>query len=286
MTLKSAVKNKELVIGALTDIKEDSEENKANLKQLVDWFKKSNVAVIVVAGDTGENQKEIEGALDVLATAKVPVFNIAGNREGKTEYRKAMVALRAKHGNVFDLNVIRKVETPIVDIVSMPGYFNASYLHNDDGCLYYQADLDALADLIKTCKEPVVLVSHGGPKQEGAEALDRTAEGENRGDPGLAKVMAATRVPIGIFGNFHEAGGRATDLAGQTRLEENKAHDSLYINPGPADAVRWMMNDGTEGNGMGAILTIKQGKATHQIHRIGGKSVPKGAKAKAKSKAK
>ena len=281
MTLKSELKNKELVIGAVTDIKEDTDENKANLKKLVEFFKKNKARLIVVAGDTGQNQKELEGALEVLASAKIPVFNIVGNREGKTEYRNAMVGLRAKYGNVFDLNVIRKVATPVVDIVSMPGYFNASYLHNDDGCIYYPADLEALSGLVKSCKEPVLLVSHGGPKQEGPEALDRTAEGENRGDPGLAKVMAENKVPFGIFGNFHEAGGRATDLSGTTKLEENKAVDSLYINPGPADAVKWMMNDGSESEGMGAILTLKDGKMIHQIHRIGGKPAPK-APAKAK----
>ncbi len=287
MELKSELKKKgELVIGALTDIKEDSDENKANLKKLVDFFKKSKAQLIVVAGDTGQNQKEIEGALTVLATSKVPVFNIVGNREGKAEYRKAMVALKAKYGNVFDLNVIREVETPVLDIVSMPGYFNPSYLHNDDGCLYYQADLDALDAFIKARKEPVMLVSHGGPKQDGAEALDRTAEGENRGDPGLAKVMAEDKVPFGIFGTFHEAGGRATDLSGATRLDENKPYDSLYVNPGPADAVKWMMNDGSESEGMGALLTFKDGKLSYQIHRLGGKPAPKGKAPAKKAKGK
>jgi Icc-related predicted phosphoesterase len=286
IVLKSELKKGELVIGAVTDIKEDTDENKANLKKLVDFFKKNKAQLIVVAGDTGQNQKELEGALDVLATAKIPVFNIIGNREGKTEYRKAMVALRAKHGNIFDLNVIRKVETPVVDIVSMPGYFNPSYLHNDDGCLYYPADLEALSALVKSCKAPVLLVSHGGPKQDGPEALDRTAEGENRGDPGLAKVMADNKVPFGVFGNFHEAGGRATDLAGATRLEENKAHDSLFINPGPADSVKWMMNDGSESEGMGAVLTFKGGKATHKIHRLGGKPASKAKVAGKKAKGK
>jgi Icc-related predicted phosphoesterase len=167
----------------------------------------------------------------------------------------------------------------------MPGYFNPAYLHNDDGCLYYPADVAVLADLIKSCKEPVLLISHGGPRQEGPEALDRTAEGENRGDPALAKLMADAKVPFGVFGNFHEAGGRATDLSGKTKLEQNKPYDALYINPGPADSVRWMMNDRTESEGMGAIVTIKDGKASYQVLHLGGKPAPKaGAKAKPKGK--
>ncbi|MBI5508152.1 MAG: hypothetical protein HY903_05310 [Deltaproteobacteria bacterium] len=283
LSLKSALKDGQLVVGAVTDIKEDTEENKENLKLLVAWFKKHKANLIVVAGDTGENQGQVEGALDVLAAAKIPVLNIVGNREGKADYRKAMVALKAKHGNVFDLDVIRRVDTPVADIVSMPGYFNRAYLHNDDGCLYYPADIEALGGILKACDSPVVLVSHGPPKQEGVEALDRTAEGENRGDPGLAKAMAEHKVPYGIFGNFHEAGGRATDLSGKTRLEENKLHPALYMNPGPADGVRWIMNDGGESTGMGGLLTIKKDGAAYVIERLHQKPGPaKGKKAKGK----
>ncbi len=272
LSLKSDLKGKKLVIGAVTDIKEDTDENKKNLKLLTDWFKKNNVNLIVVAGDTGENAAQIESSIEILAAAKVPVVNIIGNREGKTEYRKAMVALKAKLGNVFDLNQVRRVDTPVADLVSMPGYFNASYIHSDDGCQYYQADLDALKEIIKAADSPVVLVSHGGPKQDGAQALDRTDAGENRGDPGLAKVMAEMKVPFGIFGNFHEAGGRGTSLAGDVKIDEAVTVDTLYVNPGPADAVSWQMNDGSTSVGMGALLTVQDGKASYQIHRLGAKS--------------
>ncbi|MEE8408085.1 MAG: metallophosphoesterase [Myxococcota bacterium] len=284
---KSPLKGDTLTIGALTDIKENTEENLSNLEAIVKWFGEKAVDLIVVAGDTGENRAQIEKALAVIATSNVPVLNIIGNREGKSDHRKAMVALRAKHGNIFDLNVVRRVDTQAADIISMPGYYNPSYIHTDDGCPYFEADLKELEELAGNCDSPAILVSHGGPRQEGKEAIDRTAEGANVGDPGLAKVIAAAKIPFGIFGNIHEAGGRATDLSGKIRLEKGKPHDALYLNPGPADGVRWGMNDGTESRGMAGLMTIAGGEASYEIYRIGdGKVAQRGNKQKRKKKGK
>ncbi len=269
LKMTSAVKGGALIVGAITDIKEDTEENKANLKDLVAWFIKEKVDLVVVAGDTGETQAQIEAALDILAGVKVPVFNIIGNREGKNDYQKAMVALRAKHGNIFDLNAIRRVDTPVADLVSLPGYFNPAYIHNQDGCQFFAADVAATGEIIKGADSPVVLVSHGGPLQEGPLALDRTAEGANVGSPEVAKLMAEQKVPFGIFGNIHEAGGRGVDLKGATVLEQDIPHEALYLNPGPADSVRWVMNDGSISEGMGAILVIKDGKAAYRLKKLG-----------------
>ena len=61
-------------------------------------------------------------------------------------------------------------------------------------------DTAKLAELAASCDSPVLLVSHGGPLQSGAEAIDRTSEGENVGDPGLAKAIADAKIPFGIFG--------------------------------------------------------------------------------------
>ncbi len=265
--MKSGVNDGALTIGAVADIKEDTDENKSNLETLVAWFEKEAVDLIVVAGDTGETQPQIENVLTILAGANVPVFNIIGNREGKTDYGKAMASLRPK--NVFDLNVVRRIDTPVADIVSMPGYFNPSYIHSDDGCQYFAEDVAALSALVGTCDSPVVLVSHGGPRQEGPEALDRTAEGANVGDPALTRLLEERKVPFGIFGNIHEAGGRATDRAGENVLAEKDFHTELYLNPGPADGVRWMMNDGSLSVGMGAVMKIKDGLAAYKTKRLG-----------------
>lgn len=265
LTLKGEAK--QLKLGALTDIKENSAENLQNLEAFIKWFKEQQVDAVVVAGDTGLNREQIAGSLKPLAQLGVPVFNIIGNREGRADYVAAMQEVAAS-GNVFNLNQIRRVDTPVVDIVSMPGYFNANYIHATDGCAYGPQQVEALGEAVKAANSPVLLVSHGGPLQTGEQALDRTAEGEHVGDPALTALIQKHNIPFGIFGNIHEAGGRATDLAGSTLLPQKAPQDTLYLNPGPADGVRWTMNDDSVSLGMAAILTVADGKASYEIYRV------------------
>jgi Icc-related predicted phosphoesterase len=262
-----------LTIGVLSDVKEDIPENLENVKTFLAAFKKAKADVIVVAGDTGLNQQQLQSSLDLIAGAGVPTFVIIGNREGKKDYAAAVAEVKKKHANLYDLDLVRRVDLPAVDLVSMPGYFNAGYLHSDDGCQYFQADVDALAEIVKGANSPVVLVSHGGPKQAGADAIDRTAEGDNVGDPMLTKAITDAKIPFGIFGNIHEAGGRATDLEGKM-LEPKKPHPSMFLNPGPADSVQFGMNDGTTSVGMAAIVKVAKGQASYEIVRAIDKSAP------------
>ncbi|MEM6532867.1 MAG: metallophosphoesterase [Myxococcota bacterium] len=269
LSATSGLKKNRLVVGALTDIKEDSEENLANLDAFVATFKKEKVDLVMIAGDSGLDKAQLLGVLSKVAEVGVPVFNIAGNREGKADYDAAMKEITEKHPNVLNLNAIRRVDTPLADFISMPGYFNPSYIHAEDGCQYFQADVDALDDLAKASDSPVVLVSHGGPLQTGEQAIDRTAEGANVGDPMLTKAVEKNEIKFGIFGNIHEAGGRGVDLAGENLLPEGKPHESLFLNPGPGDAVAWQMNDGSESLGMASVLTFdNKGRATYVVHRI------------------
>ncbi|MEO0813191.1 MAG: metallophosphoesterase, partial [Myxococcota bacterium] len=263
------LKKKKLIVGALTDVKENSPENLANLDVFLKHFKKAKVDLIIVAGDSGLDEEQLVGVLGKVAESKVPVFNIAGNREGKADYVSAMEKVAKDHPNVFNLNAVRRIDTPFADFVSMPGYFNPSYIHAEDGCQYFQADVDGLDALAKASDSPVVLISHGGPLQTGEQAIDRTAEGANVGDSMLTKAIEKNAIKFGIFGNIHEAGGRATDLAGETLLPEGQSHESLFLNPGPADAVAWQMNDGSESLGMASVLTFdNQGQASYAIHRV------------------
>lgn len=284
LTWKAPEKLDKLTLGVVTDIKENTEENLANLKAFVAWFQKSKVDMIVVAGDTGENAEQIESALSALAEAKVPVFNIAGNREGKAAYKAGMMAVAAKFPHVFDLNQVRRIDTPVADLVSMPGYFNRDYIHSEDGCQYYAKDVEAAAAIVKSANSPVILVSHGGPKQTGAEGIDRTAEGANVGDPMLTKLITDNKIPFGLFGNIHEAGGRGVDLEGNKVIAPKTMSEQLYVNPGPGDAVRWVMNDKTESVGMAALMTVKDGKASYEVMRAPDpeKKMAKAGKGKAK----
>jgi hypothetical protein len=89
-----------------------------------------------------------------------------------------------------------------------------------------------------------------------------------RGDPGFTAVIRAAKLPFGIFSHIHEAGGRATGRTGRVWLEQGKKYDTLFLNPGPADGVRWGMNDGSASVGMAAVMAIGRGAASYEVLRV------------------
>jgi hypothetical protein len=267
--LVAAPKAGDVVLGVMSDIKEDTPENLANLDALVEFFKTEKAEAIVVAGDTGETQPQIEHALDTLAKSKLPIFVVIGNREGRAAYHGAVTAVAARYPGLFDMNQVRLAELGDAALVSVPGYYNKVYIHSEDGCDYKPSDVDATKSAVQAAAgKTVVLVSHGPPKQDGVEALDRTLEQANVGDPSLARFLKDAAIKFGIFANIEEAGGRATNLAGSQLVAQGKFVEELYLNAGPADSVKWKMNDGTQSMGMAGVLTIRGKQASFKIHRL------------------
>lgn len=261
--------DKKAVLGVLANIKEDTPENLENLQTFLEYFDEKGVDAIVIAGDVGETKSQIENALMPIAAKGLPTFVVIGNREKKSDFNDAVRTIAGKHPNLVNLNHIRLVAMDDVALVSVPGYYDKAYIHAEDGCQYTQADIDATANIVKAAAgAPVIIVSHGPPKQDGTEALDRTLEQANVGDPALAKMLTSSGVKLGIFSNIQEAGGRATDPLGKTLLETGTAYDALYLNPGAVDSVSWQMNDGTRSVGMAAVMTIDGGKASFDVKRI------------------
>lgn len=258
----------ELRIGALTDIKEPSADNLGNLAKFKEWFATRKIDLLVVAGDSGEDESQLTQVYDFLAQLNVPLGALMGNREGLKAFEAALGAVGARYPHVFNLNLVRRIDTPLADLISLSGYYDPEFLHADDGCIYTTQDAARLALLAKFCDSPVVLVSHGPPRMATKDGIDAIAEGDNRGDPALSAVIAQANIPFGIFGNIHEAGGKATNRDGSKVYKPGEAADQLYLNPGPADGVRWKMNDGTISYGMAGILTIKDGKASYEIMRM------------------
>jgi Icc-related predicted phosphoesterase len=259
----------ELVIGHLTDVKDYSPENAANLDVALKWFEQEAVDLIAITGDLGESVESIQGVLEHAAKAKVPVLALAGNRECRDHFTEAANAASKKHPNVLNMNVVRVLNTDDGSIVSLPGYYNKSYIHCADGCEYFPGDVARLRELAADATGAVkVLISHGPPKQEGDQALDRIHEEVNVGDPEITKLLKDGLFPFGLFGNIQEAGGYATDLSGKKRLPQGEYADQLYLNPGPIDHVRWEMLDGSESLGMAGLLRIKGKQASHKIYRL------------------
>jgi Icc-related predicted phosphoesterase len=265
----SAHADDKFVFGVIADIKENTPENLANLKHILAHFLEQKVEAIVVPGDIGDTQAQIEEVLDVLSAANIPILTIIGNREGRAAYSQALRAANKRYPQILDLNQLRLVILDGLAFISIPGYHNKIYIHARDGCHYTPEDVEATKVIAKAAEGKTrFLVSHGPPRQIGAVALDRTLEQANVGDPELQNFLQETEIRFGIFANIHEAGGRATDRSGEKLIGPDNFVESLYMNPGPADAVRWAMNDGTESVGMAAVITVKGEQAKYSIFRL------------------
>ena len=251
-------------IGILAAVKDFSPETQANLATFVAAFRKAGVSAIVVDGDSAygvdDQDTTLTDLFSYLGGQGLPIFGIIGNSESRSSFNRALLTAYRKHPTVLNLDLVRKIEGDGFTLVSLPGYFDKRYIHESAGCQYKPEDVQALAQLAKGAKTPVVLVSHGPPRQEGRSALDVTEDGHNVGDPELAVAIAEARIPFGIFGHILESGGRATDVSGKKQVKPNSAVSELFVNPGPAFADPWQLNSGTVSHGMAAILTLRSGK--------------------------
>ena len=264
----AGAKKGEARLGLLAAVKDFTPDTQANLTRFVEAFKKAGVSGIVVDGDSAYGVDDQDSTLSDfyswLGGQGVPVYAIIGNSESRSPFNRALLAAYRKHPNVINLDIVRRVEGDGFTLVSLPGYFDKRYIPESAGCQYKPDDVQELSRLAKGAPSPVVLVSHGPPRQEGKGALDVTQDGHNVGDPELAAAIAEATIPFGVFGHILESGGRATDLTGKKSIKPGQPSASLYINPGPAFADPWPLNGGRTSHGMAAILTIKGGKAEWQ----------------------
>jgi predicted phosphodiesterase len=259
----------EFVLGQISDIKDHTPENAANLKVVIDWLKAEKVDAVAVTGDLGESAESIQRVVEDVAAIGVPVLAIVGNRECRDHFEQGVTAGQAKFKNIINMNKIRVFNTDDVSVVSMPGYYNKSYIHCAEGCEYTPDDVKQLPEIAKAATSPVkVLISHGPPLQSGPLAIDRIHEGANVGDPVLTEVMKGGTFAFGMFGNIQEAGGHATNLSGDTRVPPETYVDSLYLNPGPVDSVRWVMLDGSESVGMAGLIHFKGKQGMYKIKKL------------------
>jgi Icc-related predicted phosphoesterase len=269
ITMEGADADDEFIVGHITDVKDHTPENSANLGVAGEWMKAQKVDAIVISGDLGETAAAVQGVVEDVAGLGVPVLAVIGNRECAKDFNAGLKAAQAKFKNVINMDEVRVFNTDDVSFVSMPGYYNKSYIHCADGCEYSPDDVRALPEIAKAATSAnKILISHGPPLMTSATAIDRVHEGANVGDPVLAEVLKTGTFAFGLFGNIEEAGGHATNLAGDKVVAPEAWADSFYLNPGPIDSVRWVMLDGTQSVGMAAVVHVKGKQASYKIKRI------------------
>lgn len=260
--------DKEIVIGVMGAIKENTEDTMKNVDKFLKWFKKEGVELIVVNGDVAYDEMEIADNIEAVAKSGLPVYVIIGNSETIGAFNGAISELSEKYSNIINGNLVRFVNGDDVDLISLPGYFKARFIHAEGGCLFKPGDAEKLAELTKLADDQVAFVSHGPHLQEGKAAVDFAGEAGNVGSSAMTDFMRANAVKLGIFGHILEGGGKATDFNGKTVLPEDKWSDALYLNAGSVSATPWQMNDGTTGVGMAAVVSVKPGQFKYKFTKL------------------
>lgn len=258
-------------IGVLANLNASNPENHFNIRRYLGRFEEAGVELILVAGDTGEDAETIAKNLAAVAGSGLPTLAIAGNREKTADFVAAVAKVQAEHPNLLSGHQIRQLGLHGLDVITLPGYHDPRYIHQEEGtgCRYFLDDVNAVEKLAAEASKPVLLLAHGQPKGRTPEALDVIApDKEHIGDQNLNRAIEKAKIPFGIFANVKEAGGKGlADLGGAKVVPAGEWSETLYLNPGPADSLAWNMNDGTTSHGMAAILKVKEGKASYEIIR-------------------
>lgn len=255
-------------IGVLSAIKDAEPQTLALLTNFVETFEKRDVALIVVGGDTADDPAVLERVYAHL-TQKTsrPILTVAGNTERSGAHNHAVAKTR-KAGAQHLLNggLVRRLDAEGFDVVTLSGYYDPRYAHGRGVCIYKKEDVQAVIAAAKSSDDPVILLSHGPPRQEGKSAVDFVPGAGNVGDQEITRALTEGNIPFGIHGHILEAGGIATDLRGKP-LREKKTHASLYLNPGSANPLPWKMNTGKTAYGLAAVLTVDGKRASYEILR-------------------
>jgi len=255
-------------LGLLAGIKDFEPETKALLEVDLREFEARDVEAIVVGGDSGEQPEVLEALYGFLATATArPVLAIAGNTERVGAHNHALLQQRlAGHRHLINMGSVRRFDGQGVDVVAVSGYHDQRYLHQTGACLYTDRALDEAAALAAQADDPVVLLSHGPPRQRGDKALDFVPGIGNVGDPALGALLEKAKIRFGAFGHILEAGGQGTDLGGRP-VAPGKTVPSLYVNQGSANTLPWKLNAGPTSHGLAAVLTVGPKGGSYEVLR-------------------
>lgn len=255
-------------LGVLAGVKDLEPETRALLDTFLAAFEKADVDAIVVGGDSSSEPAGLEAILGYFASATSrPVLIIAGNMERGAALNYAVTKhRRAGALHLLNLDLIHRYDGEGVDVVGLGGYHDKAWLHLGGGCTSRDQDLAAVERAALACDDPVVLLTHGPPRQRGQQAIDFVPGADNVGDPRLTALITRARIPFGIAGHILEAGGRATDLAGRP-LPPKRLHPALFLNQGSANPLPWRLNDGRTSYGLAALLTVEGRRAAYEVLR-------------------
>lgn len=258
-----------VAIGVVSAIKDVSPGTKANLASAMKWFQESGVEWVIANGDLALEEFDLEEVIDLLGRSPLPVVIVLGNSESRGSWARAYGDRAAKYPNLINGTWVRQIVADDVELWTLPGYHDKTFVRQGAGCAYDAADIDLMATQIKPeGSAPVVLISHGPPLGTGKDAIDYILDKKNVGDPQINRLLEKASVPFGLFGHILEAGGRAVAKDMKTPVPQGKMVSELYLNAGSLSGDPWAMNDGTTSWGMAVLVTISGKNARYEVKRF------------------
>ncbi len=269
LEVKDPDPDSKIVLGVLSAIKDVAAPTQENLQRTFAWFKEKKVEWVIVNGDVALEEFALEEVIDLIAAPGFPVLVTLGNSESKGSFARVYADREAKWPNLVNGVFVRQLIADDAELWTLPGYHDKRFVHQGNGCLYKPEDLDAMAKALTPAgKNPVVLVSHGPPKGQGALAMDYMADKVNVGDEGLNNLIEKKKIAFGLFGHILEAGGVAVGKEFGSLVKPNTPVTSLYLNAGSVSGDPWGQNDGSTSTGMAFVVTIDGDKAKYEVLRL------------------
>ncbi|MFA6032679.1 MAG: metallophosphoesterase [Myxococcota bacterium] len=235
--IKGADPKREIRLGVLSGTKDWAEDTQTNLKFFLEQFKKENVEGVILSGDIAYEEEDLSNIVNLFAEPGWPLYVVIGNNDSRGDFNRVVKKLYKKHPNIVNMDMVRIVEGDGLDFISLPGYYDRKFTRGSSSCTYTEKHVKELLELSDETKNPVFLVTHAPPKQDGKNAIDFAFEAGNVGDPLLAEILPQTKVRFAVMGHIIEAGGKATDLTGKKIVKQGEWAPQLFVNPGSAQSL-------------------------------------------------
>lgn len=258
------LKSNLVTVGLLSGISEATTANFANVDYFLGRFKEAGVQIIAVAGGVGTSESQIDGILQKLAAAPVPILIVPGAEENADIFRKLMLRHHHRYPQLVDMTRVRRVQVGKLTLVSLPGNGKPFYLNAQErGCAFLQEDLVKTAELFESAGSNVLL-SPIPPRGSGEWAVDRTRGNINIGHIGLRTALNDKNIRFGLFGYAVESGGHAVESDGRTQVAPGIWSPSLWIQAGAAEALPLFLVGEGRASGMAQIVSFSGDRARYQ----------------------
>jgi len=261
----SKQKASSLKVGVVSATKDDREITISAIKILIDWMKSENIQILLANGDLATNSLQMGKIFSTLASSGVIVVAYTGNTESCGSFNRIATSVFNKYPNFLNGNWVRKLDLNGAVLVTLPGYYDKRFTHVSGAAHYRAKHIEQVVAMFEESKKPVIFTSHGPPKMKGKHGIDIASGVGHVGDQEMTDMLDFEEVSFGIFGHILEAGGLASNLAGNKRRKQNKWYKSLFINAGAANPDPWPMLNGKTTFGMGAIFELKGSQARYKI---------------------